>query len=98
MSHDNASSRPPPNAYPVIAAMTIRGREARAAATEYAGGALAAQALVKRAIDEGIEMKLNDGLAVERNVFEEVFRTDDARIGITSFLESGPGRAHFTGH
>ena len=72
--------------------------EAMAAATEYAGGALAAQALVKRAIDEGIEMKLNDGLAVERNVFEEVFRTDDARIGITSFLESGPGRAHFTGH
>ena len=71
--------------------------EAMTTATEYARGALAAQALAKKAIDEGIETTLADGLTVERRVFEEVFGTEDARIGITSFLESGPGRAHFTG-
>jgi hypothetical protein len=27
----------------------------------------------------------------------EVFRTDDARIGVASFLEHGPGKATFTG-
>ena len=28
----------------------------------------------------------------------EVFRTDDARTGVASFLEHGPGKATFTGH
>ncbi len=72
--------------------------EAMAMAAEYAGGALAAQGLAKRAIDEGIEVTLQDGLAIERAVFEEVFRTEDARIGIESFLDNGPGKAHFSGH
>ncbi len=37
------------------------------------------------------------GLAVEREVFEEVFHSDDSRIGVASFLEHGPGNATFTG-
>ncbi len=71
------------------------------AALELAGslasGALAAYALAKRAIDEGLDRALADGLALEREVFVDVFRTDDAGIGVRSFLDSGPGKAKFTG-
>jgi enoyl-CoA hydratase len=70
---------------------------ALAVAAEIARGALAAQALCKRAIDDGLSAPLADGLALERQLFTDVFRTDDARIGVASFLEHGPGRAAFTG-
>jgi enoyl-CoA hydratase len=40
---------------------------------------------------------LAEGLALERDGFVEVFRTDDASIGVTSFMENGPGKAEFTG-
>jgi enoyl-CoA hydratase/carnithine racemase len=70
---------------------------ARARAAGLARGALAAQAMAKRAIDEGLDLGLEDGLALEQDLFEEVFSTDDARIGVASFLESGPGKATFTG-
>ena len=42
-------------------------------------------------------MSLADGLAIEKNVFVEVFHSDDSRIGVQSFLASGPGKAQFTG-
>jgi enoyl-CoA hydratase/carnithine racemase len=71
---------------------------ALALAGEVAAGALAAQALTKRAIDQGLSMPLADGLSIERQLFEEVFHTDDSRIGVASFLEHGPGKARFTGH
>jgi enoyl-CoA hydratase/carnithine racemase len=67
-------------------------------AAEVARGALAAQALTKQAIDNGLSSSLGDGLAIERGAFEEVFHTDDSAIGVASFLEHGPGRAEFTGH
>jgi enoyl-CoA hydratase/carnithine racemase len=66
-------------------------------AAEVARGALVAQALAKRAIDEGLSASLSDGLALERALFEEAFRSEDSRIGVTSFLEHGPGKAVFTG-
>ena len=62
-----------------------------------AQGALAAQAMAKRAIDEGLELTLEEGLALEQDLFEAVFATDDAGIGVASFLENGPGKASFTG-
>jgi enoyl-CoA hydratase/carnithine racemase len=65
-------------------------------AAEVARGALVAQALAKRAIDEGLSASLSDGLALERALFEEAFRSEDSRIGVTSFLEHGPGKAVFT--
>jgi enoyl-CoA hydratase len=49
-------------------------------------------------IDEGLDGELTDGLQLERSGFVEVFRTDDARTGVASFLEHGPGKATFTGH
>jgi enoyl-CoA hydratase len=70
---------------------------ALARAAEYARGAVVAQALAKRAIDEGLSGPLADGLALELRLFGEVFATDDARIGVRSFLEHGPGKAEFTG-
>jgi enoyl-CoA hydratase/carnithine racemase len=70
---------------------------ARARAAELAQGAVAAQALAKRAIDDGLDLSLAEGLALEQDLFEEVFTTDDAAIGVASFLEHGPGKATFTG-
>ena len=71
--------------------------EALSWAAELARGAVVAQGLAKAAIDEGLEGSLDDGLRLEQDRFVEVFRTDDARIGVASFLEHGPGKANFTG-
>jgi len=70
---------------------------AQEAAARYAAGP-AALALAKRAIDEGIERTLEDGLSLERALFAAAFATDDLRVGVTSFLTDGPGVARFTGH
>ena len=67
---------------------------ALAAAAVFAAGP-ASLALAKRAIDEGVVLPLADGLALERRLFAEAFATEDARIGVASFLEHGPGRATF---
>ena len=72
--------------------------EAVSAAAQYAAGAVLAQSLAKRAIDEGISSRIEDGLALERRLFAEVFETEDARAGVRSFLEEGPGKARFVGH
>ncbi len=68
-----------------------------ALATEVAAGALQAQHLIKRAVDEGTDTDLVAGLALERELFEAVFHTADSRIGVESFLANGPGKAQFTG-
>ena len=70
---------------------------ALAVATEIARGALVAQALVKKAVDDGLSTDLADGLLLERRLFVESFRSDDSRIGVRSFLANGPGKAEFTG-
>ncbi|HEY9559044.1 MAG TPA: enoyl-CoA hydratase-related protein [Acidimicrobiales bacterium] len=70
---------------------------AMAKAAELAAGAVVAQGLAKRAIDRGLDITLNGGLDLEQQLFADVFGTDDARIGVTSFLENGPGQATFTG-
>jgi enoyl-CoA hydratase len=66
-------------------------------AAALARGATVAQGLAKRAIDRGLDITLNGGLDLEQQLFAEVFATDDARIGVQSFLEHGPGNATFTG-
>ena len=65
-------------------------------AAELARGAVLAQAFVKRAVDDGLDRTLPDGLALERKAFVEVFRTEDAATGVRSFLEHGPGQATFS--
>ncbi|QYG94573.1 enoyl-CoA hydratase/isomerase family protein [Iamia sp. SCSIO 61187] len=66
-------------------------------AAELAAGAVAAQGLAKRAIDRGFDVTLGSGLELEQELFTQVFATDDARIGVESFREHGPGKARFTG-
>jgi enoyl-CoA hydratase len=80
----------------VVAPEALHER-AFALAAELARGAVLAQALAKRAVDEGLSRQLPAGLALERELFVEVFRTQDSQIGVKSFLEQGPGKAAFTG-
>jgi enoyl-CoA hydratase/carnithine racemase len=70
---------------------------ALARAAELAKGAVVAQGLAKRAIDGGLDRSLADGLALEQELFVEVFTTEDSRTGVASFLEHGPGAAEFKG-
>lgn len=62
----------------------------------YANGP-AALGNVKKAIMDGLHLPLDEAIAVERREFVNAFQTDDAVIGIQSFLENGPGKASFTG-
>lgn len=66
-------------------------------AARLASGALVAQQLALELIDAGADLSLADGLALEAREFPRVFSSEDAEIGVTSFLESGPGRARFRG-
>jgi enoyl-CoA hydratase len=71
--------------------------EAVGLATELARGARVAQIMAKRVIDEAAETSLDRGIENETAAFVSVFDSDDARLGVESFLEHGPGRARFTG-
>jgi len=71
--------------------------EALAMATRLAAGATAALAAAKRAIDDGLDGPLSAGLKLEGEKFAELFGTEDARAGMTSFVERGPGKATFVG-
>lgn len=67
-----------------------------AMAATYADGP-AAIANCKRAIMDGLHVSIAEGMAIEKREFVAAFQTDDAVIGINSFLENGPGKAQFTG-
>jgi len=76
------------------------GEEEHAAlhwAAELAKGAVVAMGLAKRVIDAGLDGSLADGLDLERDAFIEVFGTEDAAVGVKSFLADGPGKAKFSG-
>ena len=70
--------------------------DAVAKAVEYAKGP-ASLKMAKEAILEGLHLPLAEAVAVEAEKFADAFDTDDARTGIRSFMESGPGKAEFTG-
>ena len=71
--------------------------EAIAWAAEFAKGPVVAHGLAKSAIDGGLSCSLPDGLTHEQNLFRDVFATEDAKTGVKSFLENGPGKATFSG-
>jgi enoyl-CoA hydratase len=50
----------------------------------------------KRSIMGGLNVDIPEAIEVEKEQFKESFKTDDAVIGIKSFLEQGPGKAEFT--
>lgn len=80
----------------VVPASEVLSTALELAAT-LAAGAVIAQGLAKRAVDEGLDAGLAEGLDLEADLFVQVFETEDARLGVASFLEHGPGRARFVG-
>lgn len=79
----------------IFPADDVYDRALEAAAT-YAAGPYA-MGLAKRAIEDGTEMTLDQGLRLEATLFAECFATDDARTGVESFIADGPGKARFQG-
>jgi enoyl-CoA hydratase/carnithine racemase len=65
--------------------------EAEAMTLDYArglaGGAVEAVGAIKRAVHGGIERPLEDGLALERELIADLFRSSDAREGLNAFVE-----------
>ena len=51
---------------------------------------------IKRAVYEGIQRPLDDGLALERELIEQLFRSEDAHEGLRAFIEkrTPDSRAH----
>ena len=66
-------------------------------ASRFAAGPAYALRAAKEAIDRGLETDLETGLEIERQQFAALFATEDRGIGMTSFVENGPGKARFVG-
>lgn len=65
-------------------------------AHDLAHGPARAVNLIKRSVAEGIEMPLTAGLALERELQNRLFITDDAKEGLAAFIEKR--KASFKGH
>ena len=52
---------------------------------------------VVNGVDGGLAGTLAAGLDLEADLFQQAIDTDDARIGVESFLAHGAGKATFTG-
>lgn len=72
-------------------------REAVAWAAQFTGAASYALRAAKECVDRGAEVDLDSGLEIERQQFASLFATEDRTIGMTSFIDNGPGKARFTG-
>jgi enoyl-CoA hydratase/carnithine racemase len=66
-------------------------------AQRFTSGPAVALRAAKQAIDAGLEVDLGTGLEIERLHFAGLFATEDARTGMRSFVENGPGKASFAG-
>lgn len=60
---------------------------ARDMAQRFAAQAPLAVAATKRAVHEGMDRPIGDGLDAERREFTALFNSEDAREGVTAFLE-----------
>jgi len=70
---------------------------ARRRVEQYVGGPAYALRAAKEAVDRGLETDLVTGLEIERTLFAGLFATRDREIGMTSFVQHGPGQAQFEG-
>ncbi|HVE98427.1 MAG TPA: enoyl-CoA hydratase-related protein [Mycobacteriales bacterium] len=66
-------------------------------AARYATGPAYALRAATEAIDRGMEVSIEAGLAMERTLFAALFATEDQAHGMSSFVEHGPGKASFVG-
>ena len=71
--------------------------EAAVAMAERFASGPAALRHAKAAVGGGVDLPLDEALALETAEFVAAFATEDARIGVQSFVEHGPGKARFTG-
>ncbi|OFW75678.1 MAG: enoyl-CoA hydratase [Alicyclobacillus sp. RIFOXYA1_FULL_53_8] len=55
-----------------------------------AGYSLQSLSRIKKAVDEGADLRLQDGIEREADLFVEVFQSDDVREGVSAFLERRP--------
>jgi enoyl-CoA hydratase/carnithine racemase len=70
----------------LVAALVDAGG-ARQYAERLAAGPKLAIAAIKRCVHEGGQLPLDDGLALEAELVEELFRSQDASEGLTAFVE-----------
>lgn len=70
---------------------------ALAYARQFVGQASLAIRAAKECINQGDDVDLATGLAIERAQFAALFATEDKVIGMESFQANGPGKAQFTG-
>ncbi len=56
-------------------------------AERLAAGSRGAMAAIKRCVHEGAQLPLDDGLALEAELVEQLFRSDDAAEGLRAFTE-----------
>jgi enoyl-CoA hydratase len=70
--------------------------DVQAYAAGLAHGPIRAVSLIKRSVMEGIEMPLTAGLALERELQNRLFITDDAKEGLSAFVEKR--KPSFKGH
>jgi len=66
-------------------------------AERYAKGPTVAIRAAKIAINRGLQTDLQNGLLIERELFVNLFATEDQKAGMKSFVEQGPGKAVFSG-
>lgn len=71
--------------------------EALAWARTFVGGPRIALAAAKRSVDNGLNVDLATGLAIESTEFAALFATEDQKNGMKSFVTEGPGKAKFQG-
>ncbi len=62
----------------------------REQAERFAAGPALAQAAIKRCVHEGGQLPLDEGLALEGELVETLFRSADGREGLTAFVEKRP--------
>jgi enoyl-CoA hydratase/carnithine racemase len=80
----------------VVPADQVYGKAVEIAA-RYAKGPLVAIRAAKVAINRGLQTDIDSGMLIEREVFVNLFSTEDQKIGMRSFIEQGPGKADFVG-
>lgn len=79
----------------VVPASLLLARTRELAATIIGKSPVAVSACLA-SVTRGINLSIDEGLAVEANQFAQIVHTHDIREGINAFLERRP--AHFSGH
>jgi enoyl-CoA hydratase/carnithine racemase len=74
-----------------LVAAAFEGEDSEAAVREYAArlaaGASLAVAAIKRCVHEGGQLPLDEGLALEAQLMEQLFRSADASEGLQAFVD-----------